>query len=88
MGSMSIWHWIIVLLIVTVLFGKGKIPGLMDDVAKGIKAFKKGMRENDDDTHSAGGGASGGESGHAAALKNDPAQTVGGETHKDKAVNG
>jgi sec-independent protein translocase protein TatA len=49
MGSFSIWHWIIVILLVMVLFGRGKISDLMGDVAKGIKSFKKGMAEDDDD---------------------------------------
>lgn len=47
MGSISIWHWLIVLVIVLVLFGKNKIPGLMGDVAKGITAFKKGLKDED-----------------------------------------
>ena len=50
MGSLSIWHWLVVLVIVLLLFGRGKIPDLMGDVAKGIKNFKKGL--NDDDTAS------------------------------------
>jgi sec-independent protein translocase protein TatA len=48
MGSLSIWHWIIVIGVVLLLFGRGKISELMGDVAQGIKAFKKGM--SDDDT--------------------------------------
>jgi sec-independent protein translocase protein TatA len=47
MGSFSIWHWIIVLVVVLLLFGRGKIPELMGDVAKGIKSFKKGMSDDD-----------------------------------------
>src|ERR1700712_5586591 len=48
MGSFSIWHWMIVLLVVMVLFGgRGKISNLMGDFAQGIKAFKKGMAEDD-----------------------------------------
>ncbi|MDE1566709.1 twin-arginine translocase TatA/TatE family subunit [Aquabacter sediminis] len=47
MGSMSIWHWIVVLVVVLLLFGRGKISDLMGDVAKGIKSFKKGMAEDD-----------------------------------------
>ena len=47
MGSFSIWHWLIVLVVVLLLFGRGKIPELMGDVAKGIKSFKKGMGEDD-----------------------------------------
>ncbi len=47
-GSFSIWHWLIVLAVVLLLFGRGKIPELMGDVAKGIKNFKKGI--GDDET--------------------------------------
>lgn len=48
MGGLSIWHWIIVGGVVFVLFGgKFKISDVMGDVAKGIKAFKKGMAEDD-----------------------------------------
>ena len=47
MGSMSIWHWIIVIAVVLLLFGRGKISDLMGDVAQGIKAFKKGMADDD-----------------------------------------
>ncbi|ETR75251.1 preprotein translocase subunit TatA [Afipia sp. P52-10] len=47
MGSMSIWHWIVVIAVVLLLFGRGKISDLMGDVAQGIKAFKKGMSEDD-----------------------------------------
>jgi sec-independent protein translocase protein TatA len=50
MGGASIWHWIVVGLIVVLLFGRGKISEMMGDVAKGIKAFKKGMSEEDHDT--------------------------------------
>ncbi|MDR6758591.1 MULTISPECIES: twin-arginine translocase TatA/TatE family subunit [Mycoplana] len=47
MGSFSIWHWLIVLAVVLLLFGRGKIPELMGDVAKGIKNFKKGMSDEE-----------------------------------------
>ena len=48
MGSLSIWHWIVVIAVILLLFGRGKISELMGDVAQGIKAFKKGM--SDDET--------------------------------------
>lgn len=48
MGSMSIWHWLVVALIVMLLFGKGRISDMMGDLAKGIKSFKKGMADDDD----------------------------------------
>jgi sec-independent protein translocase protein TatA len=44
---MSIWHWIVVIGVVLLLFGRGKISELMGDVAQGIKAFKKGMSEDE-----------------------------------------
>jgi len=47
MGSMSIWHWLVVGLVILLLFGKGKISDLMGDMAKGIKSFKKGMSDDD-----------------------------------------
>ena len=47
MGSMSIWHWIVVIGVVLLLFGRGKISELMGDVAQGIKAFKKGMQDDE-----------------------------------------
>ena len=43
----SIWQLLIVLVIVLLLFGRGKIPQLMGDMAKGIKSFKRGMTEED-----------------------------------------
>ena len=46
MGTFSVWHWLIVLVVVLVLFGGGgKIPRLMKDMGKGINAFKKGLKE-------------------------------------------
>lgn len=50
MGSFSIAHWLIVLAVVVLLFGAGKLPRLMGDVAKGIKAFKANMKDGDDTT--------------------------------------
>lgn len=47
MGSMSLWHWVIVALVVMLLFGKGRISDMMGDLAKGIKSFKKGLAEDD-----------------------------------------
>jgi sec-independent protein translocase protein TatA len=47
MGSFSIWHWIVVIAVVLLLFGRGKISDLMGDVANGIKAFKKGMKDDE-----------------------------------------
>jgi len=48
MGSFSIWHWLIVLLVIALLFGAGRISSVMGDVGKGIKSFKKGLNEDDE----------------------------------------
>jgi sec-independent protein translocase protein TatA len=49
MGSFSIWHWLIVLAIIVLIFGGGgKIPKLMRDMGQGITAFKRGMKEDKD----------------------------------------
>mgnify|MGYP001465601524 CR=1 FL=1 len=47
MGQFGIWQLLIVLAIVLLLFGRGKIPQLMGDMAKGIKSFKRGMTEEE-----------------------------------------
>lgn len=47
MGSMSLWHWLVVAAVVILLFGRGKISGVMGEFAQGIKAFKKGMADDD-----------------------------------------
>lgn len=49
MGSLSIWHWLVVGVLVMLLFGKGRFSSMMGDVAQGIKSFKKGMAEEDAD---------------------------------------
>jgi sec-independent protein translocase protein TatA len=54
MGGLSWWHWVILLVVVLVLFGgKGKVSDLMGDVAKGIKSFKKGLADEPTDAASA-----------------------------------
>lgn len=53
MGTFSIWHWLIVLAVVLLLFGgRGKISGLMGDFGKGLKSFKKGMKDDEDEVAS------------------------------------
>ncbi|OEJ65946.1 twin-arginine translocase TatA/TatE family subunit [Magnetovibrio blakemorei] len=50
MGVMGIWQWVIVLAIVLLLFGgRGKISGLMGDFGKGLKSFKKGMKDGEEE---------------------------------------
>jgi sec-independent protein translocase protein TatA len=53
MGSLSIWHWLIIGVIVMLVFGgKFKFSEMAGDVAKGIKSFKKGMAEDPEDDKS------------------------------------
>lgn len=53
MGTFSIWHWLIVLVVVLLLFGRGKIPELMGDMAKGIRNFRKGMSDEEESAEDA-----------------------------------
>ena len=53
MGSMSIWHWLVVGVLILLLFGKGRFSDMMGDVAKGIKSFKKGMTEEEEQAQAA-----------------------------------
>jgi sec-independent protein translocase protein TatA len=48
MGGFSLWHWLIVGLVILLLFGKGRFSDMMGDVAKGLKSFKKGMSEDEE----------------------------------------
>jgi sec-independent protein translocase protein TatA len=47
MGFGSIWPWLLVLAIVILLFGRGKVSGLMGDVAQGVKSFKRGLADDE-----------------------------------------
>ena len=56
MGSLSIWHWLIVLAVVLLLFGgRGKISTLMGDFGKGLSAFKKGVASDGENKDAAQG---------------------------------
>jgi sec-independent protein translocase protein TatA len=48
MGGFSIWHWLIVGIVILLLFGKGRFSDMMGDVAKGLKSFKKGMSDDEE----------------------------------------
>jgi sec-independent protein translocase protein TatA len=83
MGTFSIWHWLIVLVVVLVLFGGGgKISRLMGDFGKGLKSFKKGMKEEDES-------AEAGDVETPKELKSEAAEPAAtAETDKNKAANG
>lgn len=76
MGGFSWWHWVIVLVVVLVLFGgKGKVSDLMGDVAKGIKSFKKGLADDPTDAATA----------EAKSLANDAGDAVKQNAEKVKS---
>jgi sec-independent protein translocase protein TatA len=57
-GSFSIWHWLIVLAVVLLLFGgRGKISQIMGDFGKGLKSFKKGIKDDEDEVAAANASA-------------------------------
>lgn len=88
MGSFSIWHWLIVLAVVLVLFGGGgKLSRLMGDFGKGLKSFKKQMREEKDDESEPKPITN--ESGSAQAARPEaPAAGQAAHPESDKAVKG
>ena len=58
MGSLSIWHWALFAIVALLLFGgRGKLSGLMGDAAQGIKAFKKGLKDDAEDGDKSATGA-------------------------------
>lgn len=70
MGSMSLWHWLVVAAIIVLLFGRGKISGVMGEFAQGIKAFKKGMADEDEKKETV----------EAKPIENQPAAPVAPKT--------
>ena len=85
MGAFSIWHWLIVLAVVLVLFGGGgKISRLMGDFGKGLKSFKKGMKDNEEEASDSDDDAK-----EKKAIDTGANETVAArESEKDKASGG
>ena len=82
MGTFSVWHWLIVLAVVLILFGGGgKIPKLMRDMGQGINAFKKGLKEEDKDKMKADAEA-------GKAIEQETAAAASTLKEKDKAASG
>ncbi len=78
MGTFSIWHWLVVLAVVLLLFGgRGKISALMGDFGKGLKSFKQGLKEDDEI-----------EGDEAKAIKAEAANTSESEPESKKAAKG
>jgi len=83
MGSFSIWHWIIVLAVVLLLFGgRGKVSQLMGDFGKGLQAFKKGVGGADETTTASGQPGDAAKPISAQATTTPPA----GPVHQDTAA--
>ena len=81
--GLSIWQILIVVLLLVLLFGRGKISELMGDMAKGIKSFKKGMAEDDDEPKVAHDRTDGRQVGQEQARPFDPTRTRAGERAAD-----
>jgi sec-independent protein translocase protein TatA len=71
MGSFSFWHWLIVLLVILIIFGAGKLPKVAGDLASGIKNFRKGMADGEDKDKPAG---------TPPVINQQPGQPTGGAT--------
>jgi len=78
MGSFSLMHWIVVLAIILILFGAGKLPRVMGDFAKGIKAFKAGMKDEEEEAENAAAPA---QVPPPATAKPPPASAAGAVDH-------
>jgi sec-independent protein translocase protein TatA len=84
MGSMSLWHWIIVLAVVLLLFGgRGKVSQLMGDFGKGLQAFKKGVGVQEETPPPSQAGQPGDTAKPIAA---QTTTTPGGQVHQDTAA--
>ncbi len=78
MGTFSIWHWLIVLAVVLVLFGgRGKISSLMGDFGKGLKSFKKSMKDDEESAPEA-----------AKQIKTESSSAEETTPERDKAASG
>jgi sec-independent protein translocase protein TatA len=77
---MSIWHWLVILLVVVLLFGTGKIKNLFGEFGKGITAFKKGLKEGEDDAKTDVAGAP------PQQVTTGPTASASGEIKKDAKV--
>jgi len=78
MGSFSIWHWLVVLLIIVLVFGTKKLRNIGQDLGGAIKGFKEGMRETSSE-------AQAGKPGEIpASASQSSGQTIEGEARKEK----
>ena len=76
MGGLSIWHWLIVLLVVVLIFGTKKLTNIGKDLGGAVKGFKEGMKTESD-------GAAGTTAADAPPAQQIPGQTIDAEVKKD-----
>ena len=76
MGGLSIWHWLIVLLVVVLIFGTKKLTNIGKDLGGAVKGFKEGMKTEGD-------GAAGTTAADAPPAQQIPGQTIDAEVKKD-----
>jgi sec-independent protein translocase protein TatA len=74
MGGLSIWHWLIVLLVVVLIFGTKKLRNIGQDLGGAVKGFKEGMKTGDAEADAA----------NAAPTQQIPGTTIEGEAKKEK----
>jgi len=78
MGGLSIWHWLIVLLVVVLIFGTKKLRNIGQDLGGAVKGFKEGMKTGDSEPDAAKAAE--------APTQQIPGTTIEGEVRKDKSV--
>ena len=87
MGSLSVWHWLIVLAVVLLLFGgRGKISSLMGDFGKGLSAFKKGVGAAPEETPPAQAAGQPGDTAKPISAQATTTPPTGGQVHQDSAA--
>ena len=87
MGSFSLWHWLIFLAVVLLLFGgRGKISSIMGDFGKGLKSFKKGMKDEEEDAAAAATAATAASAQAQNRVANEPPPQPEGQPLGQSAV--
>ena len=87
MGSLSVWHWLIVLAVVLLLFGgRGKISSLMGDFGKGLSAFKKGVGAAPEETPPAQAAGQPGDTAKPISAQATTTPQSGSQVHQDSAA--
>jgi sec-independent protein translocase protein TatA len=81
MGTLSIWHWLIVLLVVVLIFGTKKLRNIGQDLGGAVRGFKEGMKGAEDEAD-----ADAAKTGASEPTQQIPGRTIDAEAKKDKTV--